>query len=104
MFLHPSEPYRLNVGARDGPLRLPIRRQVSALLMFLEGAPAGRRRLQPRTRLEVLELFPDGQIAGVFEPPQMGGQVAAGKAERLLDEPIGQPSRLRLGDQQSHYS
>ena len=30
------------------------------------GRAAGRRRLQPRARLEVLELFPDGQIAGVF--------------------------------------
>ena len=109
MFLAPvSEPYRLNVGARDGPAAgYPSAGRFSALRKLATYSSKARRPAGVACShvrgLRSWNSFRDYQIAGVFQLPQMGGQIAAGKAERLLDEPIGEPALLRLGDQQSHY-
>ena len=52
----------------------------------------------------ILKLFRDDQIISIFELSQMGGQVSAGQVECLLNEPVGEPIRFGLEDQQSHYS
>ena len=60
--------------------------------------------LVPCGWLLIPELFGDREVTGIPELAQMYGEVSPRKAKRFLDEPVGNASRARLGDQQRHYS
>ena len=71
--------------------------------IFGEGSASRWCGLYPRARLGVDELFGGDQAIGIFELPQMGGQIASGQTQGLLNEPIGEPIPFRLGYQHRHY-
>ena len=93
-----SRPHSLNPFYRRGMLsarsRLP-RYSVKA-------RRPSERRLHPRAGFRCKELFRRANITGILQLAQVDGEVAAGQAQRPLDEAVGHPVRLRLGHQQRH--
>ena len=83
-------------------LRVPVEDFLEVCVVFGECLAAGGGCLDPGSWFLVVELFCDFEVIGVFELSEVGCEVASGEAEGFLDEAVGYPVCIRLGDEHRH--